>query len=80
MSGFGYDEERELIPSERCLHLNADLSICGKKNGFNMTCCCKKHFRDINLDRKESKIQDKRLEKLRGINYILFNAERSILP
>ena len=30
-----------------------------------MTNMCKLHFHDINGDRKESKIQDKRLDQLR---------------
>jgi hypothetical protein len=65
---------------EQCPHLYEDLSICGRKNGYNSTTHCEKHFHDINCDRVESKTQEIRLKRLKKTNYQLFHAERSILP
>lgn len=48
-----------------CSHIYDNLTLCKNKNGYNSTNKCRLHFRDIDCSTKESKIQSKRLDRLR---------------
>lgn len=50
---------------DRCTHLNADLSMCQSRRLYSSSICCKKHFADIDGSTKASKVQMKRLGRLR---------------
>lgn len=51
---------------DRCGHINADLTMCQSRRLYASSSHCKKHWRDIDCDKKSSEIQMIRLEKLRS--------------
>lgn len=51
----------------RCSHINADLSMCQSTKLYACSINCKKHFKDIDCDTKESNLQTKRLAEIRKI-------------
>jgi len=50
---------------DRCGHINENLSMCQRKGGYKYTNRCKNHINDIDCESKKSKIQTKRLDRLR---------------
>jgi len=65
---------------DKCNHIYADFSMCNKKSGYASSTQCKDHFRDIDCGTKESKIQDKRLDILRKVNFRMAKYGIGILP
>lgn len=49
----------------KCHHLFDNLTFCNRKNGYQHTIYCKKHILDVNGGTKQSRTQEKRLDRLR---------------
>jgi len=51
----------------RCEHLYQTGRQCDKRNGHNLTCYCRLHWKDVDIDSKQGKLQIKRIVYFREL-------------